>query len=54
MEYARTLIELGRHAEAREQLQTSVGLPQAQWDDPVTQEEAAKMLKEIQDKEDKT
>lgn len=54
LEYARTLIELGRHAEARDQLQTCVGLPQVQWDDPMTQEEAAKMLKEIKDKKDKT
>ncbi len=54
LEYARTLIELGRHLEAREQLQTCVGLRQAQWDDPMTQEEAAKMLKEIMDKKDKT
>jgi tetratricopeptide (TPR) repeat protein len=54
LEYARTLIELGRHAEARDQFQTCVSLPQAQWDDPMTQEEAAKLLKEIGDKRDKT
>jgi tetratricopeptide (TPR) repeat protein len=54
LEYGRTLIELERYSEARTQLQQCLALPQVQWDDPVSKEEAAKLLKEIEGKKDKT
>lgn len=53
LEYGRTLIELGRYSEARTQLQQCLDLPQVQWDDPISQEEAAKLLKKIEGKKDK-
>lgn len=54
LEYGRTLIELEQYSAAREQLQKCIDLPQAQWDDPTSKEEAAKLLKEIAGKQDKT
>jgi len=54
LEYARTLKELGLYAEAREQLERCIELPQAQWEDPVYKTEASKMLEEIKDEKDKT
>lgn len=53
LEYGRTLIELGRYADARTQLQQCLALPQVQWDDPVSKKEAAQLLKEIEGKKDK-
>jgi tetratricopeptide (TPR) repeat protein len=53
LEYGRTLIELARYSEARTQLQQCLSLPQAQWDDSLSKEEAAKLLKEIEGKKDK-
>jgi tetratricopeptide (TPR) repeat protein len=53
LEYGRTLIELERYSEARIQLQQCLALPQVQWDDPISKEEAAKLLKEIEGKKDK-
>lgn len=50
LEYGRTLIELGRYSEARQQLQKCTELAQAQWDDKTHQAEAAEMLKKIKDK----
>ena len=54
LEYARTLKELGRYSEAREQLITCIELPQVWWNDPAHKAEASKMLEEIKDKKDKT
>ncbi len=44
LEYARTLIRLGRKAEAREQLRTCVELKPVRWDDAENQAEAARLL----------
>lgn len=54
LEYGRTLIKLERYQEAREQLQACIALDRAQWEDPQHQAEAAKLLKDIRDKKDKT
>ncbi len=54
LEYARTLKELGRYSQAREQLKRCIELPQVQWKDPAHKAEASKMLEEIKDKKDKT
>ncbi len=47
LEYGRTLIELGRKKEAREQLEKCLELPQVQWDDPAHKAEAKKLLKKL-------
>jgi tetratricopeptide (TPR) repeat protein len=54
LEYARTLIGLGRYSEAREHLRRCIALPRVQWDDPEHQAEAAKMLDEIENKKDES
>ncbi len=54
LEYARTLKELGRYSEAREELEKCIELPQVWWEDPAHKAEASKMLKKIKDKKDKT
>ena len=50
LEYARALIELGRYSEARMELRTCLELPRVQWDDPASQAEAARLLKDIEGK----
>ncbi len=50
LEYARTLKELWRYSEAREQLERCIELSQVQWEDPAHKAEASKMLEEIKDK----
>ena len=53
LEYARTLIELGRYSDARQHLETSIELPRVQWNDPFHKSEAARMLADIRGKRDK-
>ncbi|KAA3655111.1 MAG: hypothetical protein DWQ10_17300 [Calditrichaeota bacterium] len=50
LEYARTLIELEKYAEAKTQLQKCLDLEKVQWEDDNHKKEAAKMLKEIRNK----
>lgn len=50
LQYGRTLIKLNRYAEAREQLQKCLDLPQVQWEDPAHKKEAEKLLKKIKNK----
>ncbi len=50
LEYGRTLIKLGRYAEAREALQKCLDTPNVYWDDDQTKEEARKLLKKIKGK----
>ncbi len=44
LEYARALIKLDRDAEARQQLNLCIELPQVYWEDPAYKAEAAEML----------
>jgi Flp pilus assembly protein TadD len=52
LEYARALAELGRYSEARKELRACLELPRVQWDDPAAKAEAARLLREIEGKED--
>jgi Tfp pilus assembly protein PilF len=54
LEYARTLKELAKYSEARQQLRTCIELPVVHWDDPAHKAETSRMLEEIKDKRDRT
>ncbi len=54
LEYGRTLAKLERYAEARSQLQECMNLAQVQWEDGEHQAEAARLLKEIEGRKEKT
>lgn len=53
LEYARTLVALGRYSQARVHLDKCIELPPVQWEDAAHQAEALAMREEIRGKKDK-